>query len=116
MNEGKVSTTQDNAIRTEISGLVDAIVGYSTPRKIVLFGSRGRGTANADSDIDLSVLYEKLPKRNVEVLQDLYRGIFRIPGHPVDLVVYQYDHFMKRAGSKSTLESAILNEGKVVYG
>jgi predicted nucleotidyltransferase len=40
--------------------IVDRIVERKRPHKIILFGSRGRGTARPDSDIDLCVLYQNL--------------------------------------------------------
>lgn len=100
----------------ELRRLVSAITAYTLPKHILLFGSRAKGHARDDSDFDLCVIYDKLPKRNLEVLQDLYRLIFSIAGHPVDLVVYQADSFDAKAVRVGTLESAIRAEGRVVYG
>ena len=100
----------------ELQQLISAITAYAQPRHILLFGSRARGGARDDSDFDLCVIYEKLPKRNLEVLQDLYRSFFPIGGHPVDLVVYQADRFEEKAIHKGSFESAIRSEGLVVYG
>jgi len=100
----------------ELQLLVAAIAAYAIPKNILLFGSRTRGNARADSDFDLCVIYDRLPKRNLEVMQDLYRSIFSIAGHPVDLVVYQADRFDEKASCGGTLESAIRAEGRVIYG
>jgi len=100
----------------ELRRLISAITDYAAPQRIVLFGSRGKGSARPDSDFDLCVIYDRLPKRNLEVMQDLYRSIFPIAGHPVDLVVYQADSFDERALRGGTFESAIQAEGQVVYG
>ena len=100
----------------ELNNLISAITSYAVPRSILLFGSRVREAARTDSDFDLCVIYDRLPKRNLEVMQDLYRSIFLIARHPVDLVVYQADHFEERALCRGTLESAIRTEGRVIYG
>lgn len=38
--------------------LLDRIVDYFNPRRVVLFGSRARGDAGPDSDIDLLVILD----------------------------------------------------------
>ena len=100
----------------ELRHLISAITAYALPKSILLFGSRAKGIARVDSDFDLCVIYNQLPKRSLEVMQDLYRSIFSIAGHPVDLVVYQEDRFNEKALCGGTLESAIRAEGQVVYG
>ena len=99
----------------ELKILISTITEYSIPKKIVLFGSRAQGGARVGSDFDLCIIYNKLPKRKLEVLQDLYRSIFFLGGHPVDLVVYQANQFEEKAGRKGTLEAVIQDEGAVVY-
>ena len=49
-------------IDAETRSIVDRIVDYRIPKRVILFGSRGRGDARPDSDVDLCVLYEKLEK------------------------------------------------------
>jgi len=60
--------------------------------------------------------YERLPKRNLEVLQDLYRPFFAVRGRAVDLVVYDADQFSERARRNGSFERVIQREGQVVYG
>ena len=100
----------------ELRRLIAAITAYALPKSILLFGSRTKGLARAESDFALCIIYNQLPKRSLEVMQDLYRSIFSIAGHPVDLVVYQADRFNVKALREGTLESAIRAEGQVVYG
>ena len=100
----------------ELGALIDSIISYYPPKNILLFGSQARGTATAASDIDLCVLYDHLPKRNLEVLQDLYKTLFAIHGRAVDLVVYEASQFGERAHKKGSLEQVIQREGQVLYG
>jgi len=103
-------------IDAETRSIVDRIVDYRIPKRVILFGSRGRGDARPDSDVDLCVLYEKLEKRNIEVMQDLYLRIFGHGGHPVDLVVYEEGAFAERAMKPGSFEAAIESQGVAVYG
>ena len=100
----------------ELQKLIESIVSYYPPKNILLFGSQARGTTRVGSDIDLCVLYERLPKRNLEVLQDLYSSFFSIQGRAVDLVVYEAEQFSEKAHRNGSLEQAIQKEGQVVYG
>jgi predicted nucleotidyltransferase len=102
--------------RQELDSVIAAIVTYTIPRSIVLFGSRAKNTASSESDFDLCVIYDQLPKRKLEVLQDLYRSLFPLSVHAVDLLVYQSDRFEARSARKGTIEAAIRAEGQVVYG
>ena len=99
----------------ELKALFSALVAYKEPQQILLFGSRAKGTQRADSDIDLCVLYDQLPKRNIEVLQDLYNSTFQIASHPVDLLVYETKAFQTKYRQTGSFESVIKKESQVVY-
>lgn len=58
--------------------IVNRILSVGSPRKIVLFGSRARGEARSDSDLDLLIIEKSaLPryKRSVRYLRAL-TGLF----------------------------------------
>lgn len=100
----------------ELQWYVSAIVSYAPPQKVLLFGSRAGESAGHESDFDLCVIYDRLPKRKLELMQDLYKSFFSFTGHPVDLVVYQADQFSERAAQQGTFEATIAAEGRTVYG
>jgi predicted nucleotidyltransferase len=101
---------------SELDSIVTSIVRYKRPSRIILFGSRARREVKGDSDIDLCVIYDRMPKRNLEVLQELYRELYSVDSSPVDLVVYDEPGFIGRSGKPNSLESRILNEGVSLYG
>ncbi len=100
----------------ELGTLIESLTNCHKPKEILLFGSRAGGKARADSDIDLCLIYDKLPKRKLEVLQELYLSIFSCKGHAVDLVVFQTDAFDEKSRNLHTFESEIRQQGRVVYG
>lgn len=100
----------------ELGSIVASIVRYREPTRVLLFGSRARREEVPDSDIDLCVLFDTLPKRKLEVLQDLYRGLYGLEVGPVDLVVYDEDSFRDRASRPHSFESRIAGEGVALYG
>jgi len=103
-------------IDDETRSIVDRIVRYRQPKRVILFGSRGRGNAREDSDVDLCVLYERLGQKNVDVMEELYLDLFGHMPHPVDLVVYEEASFLDRSKHPNSFESIIESEGITIYG
>jgi len=101
----------------ELDCVVQRITARHRPKNILLFGSRAKGRVRPDSDIDLCVIYEHLPKRKLELLQELYQSLYQVEGlHAVDLLVFQADAFLERSKQINTIEHVINGEGKVIYG
>ena len=103
-------------IDAETRSILDRIVKYRTPKRVILFGSRGRGDAKPDSDVDLCILYEHLEKPNIQVMQELYFDFIGHMQRPVDLIVYDEAVFIERANRRNSFESVIEAEGITVYG
>jgi predicted nucleotidyltransferase len=93
--------------------IVSTIVERMKPRRIVLFGSRGRGEARSDSDFDLFVEMEtswRLPERSARIA-----SLFPLHPWPMDIIVYTPDEVRRLSGVHGTLLSVIEAEGKVLY-
>ena len=94
--------------QNELDGVIQCITARHKPKNILLFGSRAKGTNKPDSDFDLCVIYDQLPKRKLEMLQELYQSLYQIQGlHAVDLLVFQSDAYRERANQINTIEHAI---------
>jgi len=101
----------------ELDAVIKCLTARHQPREILLFGSRTKGNNKPDSDIDLCLIYDQLPKRKLEILQELYKILFGMNENlAVDLLVFQTDAYRERAKKINTIEHVIQRDGKVIYG
>jgi len=94
--------------------IVRRILAVGKPQKIVLFGSRARGEARPDSDLDLLIIEQSsLPrhKRSVPYLRALI-GLF--PSK--DVLVYSPAEVAEWADVPNAFVTTALREGKTLYG
>ena len=100
-----------------LARMVQVIVDEVDPEQVILFGSRARGDAGADSDVDLIVV-ESAPfgedrDRHVEETR-LWRALasFHVPK---DLLVYSRDEVEYWRDSLNNVLARALREGRVLY-
>ena len=101
----------DDAVMADV---VHRLVDVYRPERVYLFGSVGRGDANADSDYDiLLVARDDSP----EFLRDGRRGYEVIADCPisVDLVVYTASSFYDRLPLKASLPATVVREGRLLH-
>ena len=92
---------------------VRRLVAVARPLKIILFGSRARGEAQPDSDLDLMVVLTKVQDRVAEMvrLNRALRGLVL----PVELVVVSQAMFEEWAGYPGNVYAEAQREGQVLY-
>jgi uncharacterized protein len=94
--------------------LLDPVVAYFDPRRVILFGSQARGEAGPDSDIDLLVVVdddtpaEKVTLRAGTEARSGYR-------RPADVFPLTEETFRRKCGIPGTLARAALLDGVTVY-
>jgi predicted nucleotidyltransferase len=96
------------------SELLSRVVDYFHPRRIVLFGSRARGEAGSDSDIDLLVILDDdAPAKHLT----LRSGWESRQGyqHPVDIIPVRASVYRRRAKIAGTLAYEAEIDGIAVY-
>ena len=93
---------------------VEAIVQVADPDKIILFGSRARGTHKEDeSDYDLLVLKRGV-KRTRQLAQKIYLN-FRNIGAPVDVIVVDLNEYEELKKNPYMIYSEAYKDGRTVY-
>jgi predicted nucleotidyltransferase len=100
-----------------LSDMVEAIVWEVDPERIYLFGSRARGDARADSDMDLLIVERGPFSPDYSRWQEIKRvrralSPFRIPK---DILVYTADEVTKWQYTVNHIIARALREGKLLY-
>jgi predicted nucleotidyltransferase len=100
-----------------LSAIVGAIVREVDPERIYLFGSRARGDARADSDMDLLIVESGSFSPDHGCWQEIKRvrralSPFRISK---DILVYTADEVAKWQYSVNHIIARALRQGKLLY-
>ncbi|OPY16513.1 MAG: Nucleotidyltransferase domain protein [Syntrophus sp. PtaB.Bin138] len=93
------------------------IVHEMNPEKIVLFGSRARGTAKPESDVDLLIVEKPDAPSKLSRRQKMARLWKVLAPFPVsqDILIYSSAEIEKWESSKNHIISRALREGKILY-
>jgi uncharacterized protein len=112
----------ESRFMTEVSDqllarIVETIVASALPERIILFGSRARGYAAPDSDVDLLVVesspFSPQRSRRGETTKLL---IALMPfSVPIDLLLYSHDEIEYWRDSINHVAARALREGRVLY-
>ena len=93
--------------------MVRRIVDRMHPRRIILFGSYARGSADADSDVDLLVVLPRNGSKRKKTVE-IYRLLAGM-GVPKDVIVVTPEEIEKYRNIPGTIIQPAMREGKVVY-
>ena len=103
--------------QTQIDEVVEAIVQFYRPEKIILFGSYATGMAKEDSDLDLAVIKttkEPFHKRGAQVRQAIRRN-GKIYYFPKDILMFTPVEMKKLKDDPYSVVYEILKTGKTLY-
>ena len=98
--------------------MVDIIVREADPEAIILFGSRARGEARADSDVDLLIIEREpfgLGRSRIGEAARLYQALGDMPVSK-DLLLYTRAEAEHWCGSLNHVVARAFSEGRVLYG
>lgn len=88
-----------------IDKVIEVILIYSRPEKIILFGSRATGDYKERSDIDIAVIDPEITQRQIRKIREEIDEIRTL--HTIDIV------WLHRVSEEFRKE--ILSTGKVIY-
>jgi predicted nucleotidyltransferase len=94
----------------EIKATAEPICRRHRVRRLELFGSRARGEAGADSDIDFCVSFEELPP------SEYARQFFGLLHDLEDAFHITVDLLTEASVHKASLKKSLLTDGVIVYG
>jgi predicted nucleotidyltransferase len=108
-----VATTDALSIDAIIDEMVRRIVARFDPLQVILFGSRARGDAHADSDVDLLVVFPQV--ENTRLMAVAIRGELGGLGVAKDVVVTTPEEIAARGHLIGTVLEPALRDGRVLY-
>jgi predicted nucleotidyltransferase len=100
----------DDAVIEDAGRRLAAAAG--SPARVVLFGSRARGGARDDSDLDFLVIEAQVESKLDEMVR--LRDALPPLGVPVDVVVVSEEEASRRERVPRTLVHRALREGRVL--
>ncbi len=103
---------RQTSMSTEIRRVADAIARRFRPERIILFGSHARGTATADSDVDLLVIMDTAARPVDQAVA--IREAVDLP-FPADLLVRTPQQIEMRLAVGDPFITEIVREGVVLY-
>ncbi|PXW81502.1 nucleotidyltransferase-like protein [Nitrosomonas sp. Nm84] len=98
--------------------MVETIVREVSPGAIILFGSRARGDARADSDVDLLIVEtepfspQRSRRKEAARLYMVLRGL----AISKDILLYSRDEFEYWKNSMNHVVGRAFREGKILHG
>jgi len=99
--------------RSLVGEIVRRIVETVQAERVILFGSRARGDARPESDVDLLVIaYSTQPRyRRAAPLYGALSDILI----PMDIIVYTPEEVEEWKGVRQAFVTTAIREGKVLY-
>ena len=96
-----------------LNPIIKTIVKEVTPKSIWLFGSRAKGKAAKNSDIDLCIIKDNVEDK-INELSELRLILTKYP-HAFDLIMMSEEEFEQRKHIWWTIQGQIYKNGKKLY-
>jgi len=96
-----------------ITRMTELLIEAANPKRIIMFGSRARGEAGEDSDLDVMVVEEGVSDRAREMVR--LNRLLRSLDIPVDLLVVSAEKFNYWCDTPGNVYFEAATEGKVLY-
>jgi predicted nucleotidyltransferase len=107
--KGKTSRVTTAALKK----IIDIIARSADPDRIILFGSRSKGTQTRESDYDICVIKQGVKHRR-ELAMKLYCDLYGV-GVPVDVIVETPETFAELKDNPFMVYHDIAHQGRIIY-
>jgi predicted nucleotidyltransferase len=110
-------TLSSKLLAQDVRALVEAIVEAAHPLRVILFGSHARGSADADSDVDLLIVQSEadaVHRSRWRELQRIRAAVRNLPGAK-DLLLYRPAEFDYWCRSPNHVVGRAVREGILLY-
>lgn len=94
--------------------ILKKILEIITPEKVILFGSRAKGSNEKDSDYDILIVKSGIANKR-EISRKIYRNLLGTNAS-VDIIIELPEIIEKYKDSVGYIYKNILQEGKIIYG
>lgn len=111
MTEWSESTGMFDYSKVDLA--IDRIVRATDPRIVIVFGSVARRDARDDSDLDVLVVFDRI-EDETEAYVRVARQFIGL-GIPFDIVVMEYDRYLRFKDDEYSFTHEIVTTGMVVY-
>lgn len=103
---------------TLLQQMVETIVREISPEAIILFGSRARGDARPDSDVDLLVVETEPLSPQRSRRKEAARLYIALRGQAIskDILLYTRDEFERWKNSLNHVAGRAHREGRLLHG
>lgn len=103
------------AVKHELTLVVERLAREFNPEKIILFGSRVWGTPTPESDWDLMIIVESSDLKPTQRAARAYRCLngLRIP---IEVIVSTRAEIERFQSVPASLTNKILTQGRILYG
>lgn len=94
--------------------ILKKILEIITPEKVILFGSRAKGSNEKNSDYDILIVKSGIENKR-EISRKIYRNLLGTNAS-VDIIIELPEIIEKYKNSVGYIYKNILQEGKIIYG
>lgn len=111
---GRLRVMDTARFSPEVAEVVRRVVASAAPEMIILFGSRARGDATSESDVDLLVVADVPPQDRRALAVAIERALFGI-SVPTDVIVLSRADLEAQQDVVGTVAHPAVREGYVLY-